>query len=606
LNALVRERGRMRTLAASVVLVVVGPLLALTAEPVAALAPSAVEGPDVAVPTTVVLRADPTQGPGRVVPGRPTRRGGALVAATSTINVTYSGFSAPAQAAFQHAADLLETVLVSPVPIEVDASFEALGGGTLGQAAPGVLRGPGSSGLPAGRFYPVALVNARSGTDICPPPNPGPNCLNTAFDIEATFASDEPSFYFGTDGNAPAGTYDFVTVVLHELMHGVGFLSSGYAVTGGSATRQLSMPIAYDFAVETGPGTTLASLPSPSAALRSALIGGDLWLDGPNVLTANFGNRARVHAPASFDPGSSISHLDEATYGPNNRNALMTPSLGAAQAAHDPGPIARAVLGEIGWTITKSRPSSSRLGDFDGDGDSDVIVFRPSNNVWYADGQIPIGYGETGDVPVPADYDGDGDTDVAMFRPSNRVWYVNGLEPVQYGAADDVMVPGDYDGDGDADVAMYRPTTGTWFVLGHPAVGYGSPGDVPVPADYDGDGDTDIAVFRPSTNVWFILGQPAVGYGAAGDVPEPADYDGDGDADVAVFRPSTNVWYVLGRPPVGYGEAGDLRVPADYDGDGDTDIAMFRPSNQVWYVLGQPAIGYGAAGDLPMQRHRLT
>ena len=528
------------------------------------------------------------------------------MAATSTINVSYSGFSAPAQTAFQYAVDLLETVLVSSVPIEVEATFEPLGGGTLGQAGPAVLRGPASSGLPAGRFYPVALVNARSGSDTCPPPAPGPSCANTSVDIVTSLASDEPAFYFGTDGNPPAATYDFVTVVLHELMHGVGFLSSGYTVTGGSGTRAISPPITYDFFVETGPGTTLASIASPSAALGTALTSNDLWLDGPDVLAANFGNRAKVHAPAVYDPGSSISHLDEGAYGPNNRNALMTPSLGPAQAAHDPGPVGRAVLREIGWTITKSRPSSSRLGDFDGDGDSDVVVFRSSNNVWYANGQMPIGYGEAGDVPVPADYDGDGDTDVAMFRPSNRVWYVNGQAPRQYGVANDVMVPGDYDGDGDADIAMYRPTTGTWFVLGHPAVGYGSPGDIPVPADYDGDGDTDIAVFRPSTNVWFILGQPAVGYGAAGDIPEPADYDGDGDSDVAVFRPSTNVWYVLGHPPVGYGEAGDTRVPADYDGDGDTDIAMFRPSNRVWYVLGQPAIGYGAEGDTPVQRHPLT
>ena len=48
---------------------------------------------------------------------------------------------------------------------------------------------------------------------------------------------------------------------------------------------------------------------------------------------------------------------------------------------------------------------------------------------------------------VPGDYDGDGDTDVAIYRPGEGRWYIAATDPVTWGGAPgDVPVPGDYDG----------------------------------------------------------------------------------------------------------------------------------------------------------------
>jgi hypothetical protein len=262
--------------------------------------------------------------------------------------------------------------------------------------------------------------------------------------------------------------------------------------------------------------------------------------------------------------------------------------------------------------------------DFDGDGKTDISVFRPSEGNWYLNrttaGFTAGAWGVASDKVMPGDYDGDGKADLAVFRPSEGNWYIlqssnNGVRIDGFGLSGDVPQAGDFDGDDKTDPAVFRPSENNWYIAnstgGTTIATFGTSGDIPVRADYNGDGKTDIAVFRPSTNEWWIANSGgAIGvatFGSTGDKLVPADYDGDNKDDVAIYRPSTGAWWILNSSTasvsvVNFGNSTDVPVPGDYDGDGKDDQAIYR--NGTWWLnrstAGVISGAFGLPTDVPV------
>ncbi len=243
--------------------------------------------------------------------------------------------------AFEYAVSIWESQLSGPVETVIDANFEDLGASVLGQARTNYIFRPTAESP----WYGEALLNQLLSVNVS---DFFPDL--TGSEIVTTFNTSF-GWYLGTDGNPPPGTYDFVTVVLHELGHGLGFFGSAVANTQVGLFGRGGFPYIYDVFVQNGQGTSifdLAPLSVVSPTTLNVLQSNDLFIETPSMSSPN-----KIFAPSTWRGGSSYSHWDESTFPPSNPNSLMTPFLSFQEANHNPGSNTLDMFQDHGWVLSQ-------------------------------------------------------------------------------------------------------------------------------------------------------------------------------------------------------------------------------------------------------------
>lgn len=286
--------------------------------------------------------------------------------AQSTFQIAATGFSAEQQTALEFAARRWAQWLVTEQPIKINAYLTALPPSVLGICLPN-----GRKDFAAAAFsetwYPTALANALSGTEL----NAG------EFDMDI-YINATAAWYWDTTGAVPAGLYDFVSVAMHEIGHGLGFVSLSKVSNGQGSIGLLqpadffplvtsfpwpaldSLPGIFDRLVTDAGGQWLTDYENPSAALADALQSGLLYFSGPKAFAANNGP-VRLYAPPAFALGSSVLHLNESSYPTGHPDELMTPFAAKGKASHSIGPVTWAMLADMGWQLNPLQGIAAEL-----------------------------------------------------------------------------------------------------------------------------------------------------------------------------------------------------------------------------------------------------
>lgn len=279
------------------------------------------------------------------------------LSAMADIQVTYVGFNAEQEAAFEYAVSLWEPILQSSVPIKINARFQNIPGYVV-VFVPNMILNFAASPM-QNVWYCTALANAITWTEL----NPGEADMD--FFI---VPNPDHSWYYGLDLNCPANSYDFVSEMHKAIAYGLGYMPSFYIQSGYGSYGMLDPSVLglttsfpwepmqnhaalYDTFVCNTSGQYLTNnslFPNPSPALNAQLTGGNLRYNGTYGNLFGGGNQPTLYA-SSFNLARTARLLSSTYNGTENAPGVPTGAIGTI--FRYPSPIVLGMLKDQGWAL---------------------------------------------------------------------------------------------------------------------------------------------------------------------------------------------------------------------------------------------------------------
>ncbi|RUS98504.1 hypothetical protein DSM106972_081330 [Dulcicalothrix desertica PCC 7102] len=382
------------------------------------------------------------------------------------------------------------------------------------------------------------------------------------------------------------------------------------------------------------------SLSKQSILQRSTTGAYRLWyLNGNNtsqtVALPTMGSNWQITSIANFDGNTTKDIFWQSTTG---ENRIWRMSAAGAQVVNLP-------------TANPNNLTIQHIGDFESDGDADILVRDKTNGmiaVWESNPnnaefirQVVLGYVPDNNTTIKqvSDLDGDGDLDIFWYNPVNgavSVWEMQGTSlksgfglPTVSDTNTKIQLVADFDGDNDMDILWYNGTNGftaIWEMNGvnlKQGVLLGYVGDTKTKirqiADFDGDKDLDILWYNDTTGFMAIWVQDGVnfkqGIGLAdsgfGDtkIRQIADFDGDNDLDFLWYNSVTGftgIWVQDGvnfKQGITLGYVSDTNTKisqiADFDGDKDLDFLWHNQTTGFAAMWSMNGVNIGQGVALP-------
>ncbi len=246
--------------------------------------------------------------------------------------------------AFQYAADIWGQLIDSAVNINIDArmdeQFCSGNSAVLGSAGPLTAHRDFTGAPIRDTWYPQALANSLAGRDLDASLSDLAATFNSAIGTTCSFPI---VWYYGLNAQPPAGTIDFVTVVLHEIGHGLGFLTF---VDLASGKKFVGLDDAYMLHLKNNStGETYADM-TDEERVSASLNTGNLHWAGSHVVNES-GGEVAMYAPNPHQFGSSVSHFSN-TLSPDE---VMEPSY--TGPSHHVG-LAIPLFQDLGWPVAET------------------------------------------------------------------------------------------------------------------------------------------------------------------------------------------------------------------------------------------------------------